>query len=55
MSHIHAYFKTRLISILSKPIKVVVVVDVFVVVIFVQKRYFQKMFGQKKSKSKIVW
>ena len=30
--------KTRLISIVSKPIKIVVVVVVFVVVIFVQKR-----------------
>ena len=48
-------YSTRLISIVSKPIKIVVVVVVFVVVIFVQKRKFQKMFGQKKSTSKNVW
>ena len=46
--------RTRLISIVSKPIKIVVVVVVFVVVIFVQKRLFRKMFGQKKSRSKNV-
>ena len=45
---------TRLISIVSKPSKIVVVVVVFVIVIFVQKRQFQKMFGQKKSRSKNV-
>ena len=33
--------KTRLISIVSKPIKIMVVV----VVVFVQKRQVQKMFG----------
>ena len=39
--------KTRLISIVSKPIKIVVVVVVFVVVIFVQKMVGQKNLGQK--------
>ena len=34
----HRISQTRLISIVSKPIKIVVVVVVFVVVIFVQKR-----------------
>ena len=42
--------KTRLISIVSKPIKVVVVVVVIVVVVFTKKRYV----GQKNLWSKII-
>ena len=34
----------RLISIVSKPIKLVVVVDVIVVVVFVQENWVQKLF-----------
>ena len=41
--------QTRLISIVSKPIKIVVVV--VVIVVFVQKRTVQKTFGPKKSSS----
>ena len=40
---------TRLISIVSKPIKIVVAV--IVVVVFVQKHYVQKMGVPKKSRS----
>ena len=38
---------TRLISIVSKPIKIVVVVIIIVVVILVQKRWAQKRFVPK--------
>ena len=41
-------FKTRIISIVSKPIKIVVVVIVIVVVVFVQKRRSKKCFFPKK-------
>ena len=40
---------TRLISIVSKPIKIAVVAVLIVVVVFVQKCYIQKMFGPEKE------
>ena len=54
-------FRTRLISIVSKPIKIVVVVIVIVVVSLVQKRKAQKRFvprkfsNQNNFESKRIW
>ena len=50
----HRYRTTRLISIVSKPIKIVVVVVVFVVVIFVQKRLSKKCLVKKNPGQKIL-
>ena len=46
--------RTRFISIVSKPINFFVVVVLFVVVLFIQKHKFLKMFGQKNLGQKIL-